>query len=224
VLNARHHEQEAYIVAEAGVPGAVTIATNMAGRGTDIQLGGNVDMRVGGAMAARSAEAHARSKKRARSMRAEDGDSRKKGAGRRRPLRHRHRTPRKPPHRQPAARPLRPSGRPRPLKFFLSLEDDLMRIFGSDRLDSHADEARPQGRRGDRPSVDQQGAGKAQQKVEARNFDIRKNLLKFDDVMNDQRKAIFDRQRIERAGANTSGTSTSCVRSSTCAAMPSATR
>ena len=115
VLNARYHEQEAYIVAEAGVPGAVTIATNMAGRGTDIQLGGNVDMRIApGARAARSRAPGAT--ERPPHIRAEVEAEREKALRRRRPLRARHRAPREPAHRQPAARPHRPPGRPRPLQ------------------------------------------------------------------------------------------------------------
>ena len=112
VLNARYHEQEAYIVAQAGVPGAITIATNMAGRGTDIQLGGNADMRIRQeltdiedyARAARSAR-----RRDPRAGRAAEGE----GARGRRPVRARHRAPREPAHRQPAARPLRPPGRSR---------------------------------------------------------------------------------------------------------------
>ena len=114
ILNARYHEQEAYIVAQAGVPGAITIATNMAGRGTDIQLGGNADMRIKQELAdvpegpereARIADIHA-------AGRAAEGE----GARGRRPVRARHRAPREPAHRQPAARPLRPPGRSRPFQ------------------------------------------------------------------------------------------------------------
>src|SRR5439155_84782 len=132
VLNARFHEQEAYIVAEAGVPGAITIATNMAGSGTDIKLRGR--------------------------------------SGR--------------------------QGDPGRSKFFLSLEDDLMRIFGSDRLDTLLTRlGLKEGEAIIHPWINK-ALEKAQQKVEARNFDIRKNLLKFDNVQNDQRKVIFD-QRID---------------------------
>jgi hypothetical protein len=112
VLNARYHEQEAFIVAQAGVPGAVTIATNMAGRGTDIQLGGNARHahRAGTRRPPKAIERDRRSRDQgARSPR-------KAIAGRRRPVRDRHRAPREPPHRQPAARPFRPPGRPRPLE------------------------------------------------------------------------------------------------------------
>ena len=114
VLNARYHEQEAFIVAQAGVPGAVTIATNMAGRGTDIQLGGNVDMRIKAELAGITdeAEREARDRRITRRSRRQQAE----GAGRRRPLHDRHRAPRKPPHRQPAARPFRPPGRSRRLQ------------------------------------------------------------------------------------------------------------
>ena len=113
ILNARYHEQEAYIVSQAGVPGAVTIATNMAGRGTDIQLGGNADMRIRQELVGvEGEERERRAQGNPRSGRAAEGE----GAGRGRPVRARHRAPRKPPHRQPAARPLRPSGRSGPLE------------------------------------------------------------------------------------------------------------
>ena len=139
------------------MPGAITIATNMAGRGTDIQLGGNADMRI-----ARRARRHAG---RPGARRQGSGDPRGRqpaqgeGAGRRRPLRARHRTPRKPPHRQPAARPLRPPGRSRPLEILpvaAGRSDAHLRLRAHGR---HAAEARPQGGRGDHPSLDQQGAG-----------------------------------------------------------------
>ena len=113
VLNARYHEQEAAIVAQAGVPGAVTIATNMAGRGTDIKLGGNLEMRVAIELADVPQGPGARPAHRGHQGR--DRGQQAEGAGGRRPVRHRHRAPREPPHRQPAARPFRPPGRPRPL-------------------------------------------------------------------------------------------------------------
>ena len=139
VLNARYHEQEAHIIAQAGVPGAVTIATNMAGRGTDIQLGGNPDMlledwidgREGQGQGADARADRRQARRHQGRRRQEEGE----GARSRRPLRRRHRAPREPAHRQPAARPLRPPGRPGRSRFFLSLEDDLMRIFGSQRMD-----------------------------------------------------------------------------------------
>ena len=113
VLNARFHEQEAYIVAEAGVPGAITVATNMAGRGTDIQLGGNVEMRVTQECA--GLEGDARAAKEAE-IRAEVARLQGEGDRRRRPLHHRHGAPREPPHRQSAARTLGPPGRSGPLE------------------------------------------------------------------------------------------------------------
>ena len=115
VLNARYHEQEAYIVAQAGVPGAITIATNMAGRGTDIQLGGNVEMRIARElddMPSMAKSARPRKPPSATTLPASEGE----GACRRRSLRSCDRTPRKPPHRQPVARPFRPSGRSGPLE------------------------------------------------------------------------------------------------------------
>ena len=121
VLNARYHEQEAFIVADAGVPGAVTIATNMAGRGTDIQLGGNVDMRVQPLAPGAARPGHRGRRPRwplahKAEIEAEIAERKAAGAGRRRPLRAGHRAPRKPADRQPAARPHRPPGRPGPLQ------------------------------------------------------------------------------------------------------------
>ena len=215
VLNARFHEQEAYIVAEAGVPGAITIATNMAGRGTDIKLGGSLEMRsqIETADIADEAEKAARIE----AIKAEIATFREmvlnaketaeiepaKGA-------------------KPAKTVTRPgglyiigserhesrridnqlrgrSGRqgdPGRSKFFLSLEDDLMRIFGSDRLDTMLTRlGLKEGEAIIHPWINK-ALEKAQQKVEARNFDIRKNLLKYDDVQNDQRKVIFE-QRVD---------------------------
>ena len=156
ILNARYHEQEAYIVAEAGVPGAITIATNMAGRGTDIQLGGNVDMRVRQELAdvAEGPERDAEDPGDPRPGRAPQGQ----GAQGRRAVRARHRAPRVAAHRQPAARPLRPPGRPRPLEVLplaRGRPDAHLRVGPARR---HAAEARAAGERGDRPSLDQQGA------------------------------------------------------------------
>jgi preprotein translocase subunit SecA len=112
VLNARYHEQEAYIVSQAGVPGAITIATNMAGRGTDIQLGGNADMRI----AQELGDMPEGPKRDAKESKIREIQAlEEEGACRRRPFRSRHRAPRKPPHRQPAAWPFRPSGRPWPV-------------------------------------------------------------------------------------------------------------
>src|SRR5476651_2006476 len=215
VLNARFHEQEAYIVAEAGVPGAITIATNMAGRGTDIKLGGSLEMRIQHETAGITDEAEKAAKierikadvERFRELvlKAEDVVEVEPAKG-----------------SKPAKTVTRPgglyiigserhesrridnqlrgrSGRqgdPGRSKFFLSLEDDLMRIFGSDRLDSMLTRlGLKEGEAIIHPWINK-ALEKAQQKVEARNFDIRKNLLKFDNVQNDQRKVIFD-QRID---------------------------
>ena len=193
VLNARYHEQEAMIISQAGVPGSVTIATNMAGRGTDIQLGGNLDMRL-------EAELEGKSGKQAEELTAkitEEVDKLKQQALEAGGLyvlaTERHESRRI--DNQLRGR----SGRQGDLgrsKFFLSLQDDLMRIFGSDRMDGMLQKLGLQeGEAIVHPWINK-ALEKAQQKVEARNFDIRKNLLKFDDVMNDQRKVIFD-QRID---------------------------
>jgi preprotein translocase subunit SecA len=215
VLNARFHEQEAYIVAEAGVPGAITIATNMAGRGTDIKLGGSLEMRILHETANITDEAEKAAKieritadvERFRELvlKAEDVIEIEPAKG-----------------SKPAKTVTRPgglyiigserhesrridnqlrgrSGRqgdPGRSKFFLSLEDDLMRIFGSDRLDTMLTRlGLKEGEAIIHPWINK-ALEKAQQKVEARNFDIRKNLLKFDNVQNDQRKVIFD-QRVD---------------------------
>ncbi|MEM8803459.1 MAG: preprotein translocase subunit SecA, partial [Pseudomonadota bacterium] len=193
VLNARHHEQEAQIVADAGKPGAVTIATNMAGRGTDIQLGGNVEMRVLQALAEDpEADPEAvRSK-----IEAEVAEAKKKvlASGGLFVLgTERHESRRI--DNQLRGRSGR-QGDPGRSAFFLSLEDDLMRIFGSERLDSVLSKLGMQdGEAIQHPWVNK-SLERAQAKVEGRNFDIRKQLLKMDDVMNDQRKVIFS-QRME---------------------------
>jgi len=215
VLNARFHEQEAYIIAEAGVPGAITIATNMAGRGTDIKLGGNVEMRVAQEAAdiadpaekeAKIAEIRAEVERfRDIVLNAEEAIEIEPAKG-----------------AKPAKTVVKPgglyiigterhesrridnqlrgrSGRqgdPGRSKFYLSLEDDLMRIFGSNKLDGMLQKL---GLKEDEAIIHpwiNKALEKAQQKVEARNFDIRKNLLKFDNVMNDQRKVIFE-QRVD---------------------------
>jgi preprotein translocase subunit SecA len=193
VLNARQHEQEAQIVAEAGKFGAVTIATNMAGRGTDIQLGGNVEMKVLQAITA-DPEAHP-DEVRAR-IEAEHAEEKARvlAAGGLYVLgTERHESRRI--DNQLRGRSGR-QGDPGRSSFFLSLEDDLMRIFGSERLDKVLSTlGMKEGEAIIHPWVNK-SLEKAQAKVEARNFDIRKQLLKFDDVMNDQRKVIFG-QRLE---------------------------
>jgi preprotein translocase subunit SecA len=196
ILNARYHEQEAYIVSQAGVPGAITIATNMAGRGTDIQLGGNADMRIRQELADVE-DLDLRDKDpRAAAIREQIAKLKEKAlaAGGLYVLgTERHESRRI--DNQLRGRSGR-QGDPGHSKFFLSLEDDLMRIFGSDKLDGMLTRL---GLKEDEAIVHpwiNKALEKAQQKVEARNFDIRKNLLKFDNVMNDQRKVIFE-QRID---------------------------
>ncbi|MGB3313505.1 MAG: preprotein translocase subunit SecA, partial [Albidovulum sp.] len=193
VLNARQHEQEAKIVADAGKLGAVTIATNMAGRGTDIQLGGNVEMKVMEALAA-DPEAHP-DELRAR-IEAEHADEKAKvieAGGLFVLASERHESRRI--DNQLRGRSGR-QGDPGRSSFYLSLEDDLMRIFGSEKLDAVLSKlGMGEGEAIIHPWVNK-SLERAQAKVEGRNFDIRKQLLKFDDVMNDQRKVIFG-QRLE---------------------------
>ena len=162
----------------------MTIATNMAGRGTDIQLGGNAEMLV-----------RAEGEEREPEILEQGGAGQAGGDRGRRPLRAGHRTPREPADRQPASRTLRPQGDPGASKFFVSLEDDLMRIFGSERMDGMLRRlGLDEGEAIVHPWINK-ALEKAQQKVEARNFEIRKNLLKFDDVMNDQRKVVYEQRR-----------------------------
>jgi len=194
ILNARYHEQEAYIVAQAGVPGAITIATNMAGRGTDIQLGGNADMRIRQELGGVTDEAE--QARRAEAIRAQVSRLKEKAldAGGLFVLgTERHESRRI--DNQLRGRSGR-QGDPGHSKFFLSLQDDLMRIFGSDRLDGMLQKLGLQENEAIVHPWINKALEKAQQKVEARNFDLRKNVLKFDNVMNDQRKVIFD-QRID---------------------------
>jgi preprotein translocase subunit SecA len=194
VLNARYHEQEAYIVSQAGVPGAITIATNMAGRGTDIQLGGNADMRIKQEL--KEIEDNGERELRANEIKAQVArlkDTALAAGGLFVLGTERHESRRI--DNQLRGRSGR-QGDPGRSKFFLSLEDDLMRIFGSDKLDGMLTKL---GLKEDEAIVHpwiNKALEKAQQKVEARNFDARKNILKFDNVMNDQRKVIFD-QRID---------------------------
>ena len=193
VLNARQHEQEAYIVAEAGKPGAVTIATNMAGRGTDIQLGGNVDMKV---MQALDADPDANPDDLRARIEAEHATEKQAvldAGGLFVLATERHESRRI--DNQLRGRSGR-QGDPGRSLFFLSLEDDLMRIFGSERLDKVLSTlGMKEGEAIVHPWVNK-SLERAQAKVEGRNFDTRKQLLKFDDVMNDQRRAIFS-QRLE---------------------------
>ena len=196
ILNARYHEQEAFIVSQAGVPGAVTIATNMAGRGTDIQLGGNADMRIRQELADIADWGERDKHPRAAEIRAQIATLKEKAlaAGGLFVLgTERHESRRI--DNQLRGRSGR-QGDPGHSKFFLSLEDDLMRIFGSDKLDGMLQKlGLKEGEAIVHPWINK-ALEKAQQKVEARNFDIRKNLLKYDDVMNDQRKVMFE-QRLD---------------------------
>lgn len=198
VLNARHHEQEAYIVAQAGIPGAITIATNMAGRGTDIQLGGNLEMRTQVELADVPAGPERDAKiKELKADIAKKKEQALAAGGLYVLATERHESRRI--DNQLRGRSGR-QGDPGKSKFFLSLQDDLMRIFGSDRMDSMLQKL---GLKEDEAIVHpwiNKALEKAQKKVEARNFEIRKNLLKYDDVMNDQRKVIFD-QRLEMMDA-----------------------
>jgi preprotein translocase subunit SecA len=199
VLNARYHEQEAYIVSQAGVPGAVTIATNMAGRGTDIQLGGNIDMRLDRELEGMEPGAERDAKEAA--IR-EDVKALKEKAltagGLYVIATERHESRRI--DNQLRGRSGR-QGDPGRSKFYLSLQDDLMRIFGSDRMEGMLTKlGLKEGEAIVHPWINK-ALERAQKKVEARNFDIRKNLLKYDDVTNDQRKVIFE-QRIELMDAD----------------------
>jgi len=198
VLNARYHEQEALIVADAGIPGSVTIATNMAGRGTDIQLGGNLDMRMArwrqeqtalGAEVTAEAEAEQRDaiaaeieSKRAQALAAGGlyvlGTERHEA--RRIDNQLRGRTGRQ--------------GDPGRSKFYLSCEDDLLRIFAGERLDAIMRTFGVQEGEAITHKWLNQAIATAQKRVEQRNYEIRKNLLKYDDVVNDQRKAVFEQR------------------------------
>ena len=194
VLNARFHEQEAYIVAQAGRSHGITIATNMAGRGTDIQLGGNPDMRI--RLELSEVTDDAERARRIAEIRAEVAEDKERviAAGGLFILgTERHESRRI--DNQLRGRSGR-QGDPGASKFFLSLQDDLMRIFGSERMDSILQRlGLEKGEAIAHPWVNK-ALEKAQQKVEARNFEIRKNLLKFDNVLNDQRKVIFE-QRLD---------------------------
>ncbi|WP_135450544.1 preprotein translocase subunit SecA [Tabrizicola caldifontis] len=193
VLNARQHEMEAKIVADAGKLGAVTIATNMAGRGTDIKLGGNVEFKVMEAIAADPHGDHVAIRARIEEEHKAEEEAVKAAGGLFVLGTERHESRRI--DNQLRGRSGR-QGDPGRSAFFLSLEDDLMRIFGSERLDKVLSTlGMAEGEAIVHPWVNK-SLEKAQAKVEGRNFDIRKQLLKFDDVMNDQRRAIFS-QRME---------------------------
>ena len=192
VLNARYHEQEAYIIAQAGAPAAVTIATNMAGRGTDIQLGGNLEMLLTDELGADQSQWQRERIEAIQNRHAKDKEEAIRQGGLFVLGTERHESRRI--DNQLRGRSGR-QGDPGASKFLLSLEDDLMSIFGSDRIDGMLQKLGIQeGEAIIHPWINKL-LERAQKRVEARNFDIRKNLLKFDDVMNDQRKAIFE-QRI----------------------------
>ena len=193
VLNARYHEQEAQIIAQAGAPGSVTIATNMAGRGTDIQLGGNIDMRLNQEIKEPSdSEAYSKAAERIRTEVAKYRKTVPDAGGLMVIGTERHESRRI--DNQLRGRSGR-QGDPGASNFFLSLDDDLMRIFGSERIDGMLQKlGLEEGEAIIHPWVNK-ALEKAQQKVEARNFEIRKNLLKFDDVMNDQRKVIYEQRK-----------------------------
>jgi preprotein translocase subunit SecA len=192
VLNARQHEQEAQIVADAGKFGAVTIATNMAGRGTDIQLGGNVELKV---LEALDADPDADPVAVRTKIEAEHADEKQKvieAGGLYVLASERHESRRI--DNQLRGRSGR-QGDPGRSSFYLSLEDDLMRIFGSERLEKVLTTlGLKEGEAIIHPWVNK-SLERAQAKVEGRNFDIRKQLLKFDDVMNEQRKVVFGQRR-----------------------------
>ena len=193
VLNARYHEQEAYIIADAGVPGAVTIATNMAGRGTDIQLGGNFDMRV--RRETHDIEDEAERARRIETIRAEVAAAKQvalSAGGLFVIGTERHESRRI--DNQLRGRSGR-QGDPGASCFFLSLEDDLMRIFGSERMDSMLQRLGLKEGEAIVHTWVNKALEKAQQRVEARNFEIRKQLLRFDNVMNDQRKVIYEQRK-----------------------------
>jgi preprotein translocase subunit SecA len=193
VLNARYHEQEAYIIADAGGPGAVTIATNMAGRGTDIKLGGNLEMRIEHQLG--NMEPGTARDKEIAEIKAEIEANQaivKEAGGLYVIGTERHESRRI--DNQLRGRSGR-QGDPGASKFFISIEDDLMRIFGSEKLEGMLRKLGVQEGEAISHTWISKALERAQQKVEARNFDIRKHLLRYDDVMNDQRKIIYEQRR-----------------------------
>ncbi len=193
VLNARFHEQESEIVAQAGAPDAVTIATNMAGRGTDIKLGGNLEMRLRKELADIDDPARREAiEAKVNAEIAEAHDIVKKAGGLLVVGTERHESRRV--DNQLRGRSGR-QGDPGQSRFFLSLEDDLMRIFGSDRMGGILQRlGLEQGEAIIHPWINK-ALEKAQKKVEARNFDMRKNVLRYDDVMNAQRKEVYAQRK-----------------------------
>jgi preprotein translocase subunit SecA len=204
VLNARYHEQEAIIIAQAGRPGAVTIATNMAGRGTDIQLGGNLDMRLKQELAENADPAQREQRRdaiRAEIAAAHEEAVRAGGLYVIGSERHESRRI----DNQLRGRSGR-QGDPGASKFYVSLEDDLMRIFGSERMDGMLQRLGLQEGEAIVHAWINKALEKAQQKVEARNYEIRKQLLKYDDVMNDQRKVVYEQRKEVMAAPDVSST------------------
>ncbi len=215
ILNARYHENEAFIIAQAGVPGALTIATNMAGRGTDIQLGGNLEMRIQAELGYLEPGTDIVTNEKGERVEVErkftppgpEREAREKAiredvarlkqealaaGGLYVIATERHESRRI--DNQLRGRSGR-QGDPGRSKFYLSLQDDLMRIFGSDRMESMLQKlGLKEGEAIVHPWINK-ALERAQKKVEARNFDIRKNLLKYDDVLNDQRKVVFDQRK-----------------------------
>lgn len=195
VLNARHHENEASIIAQAGQPGAVTIATNMAGRGTDIKLGGNLEMRV--AEEVDDSLSDAKKKTKIAAIEKEIAANKKiviEAGGLYVVGTERHESRRI--DNQLRGRSGR-QGDPGASMFFLGVDDDLMRIFAGDRLESLLSNSAiglKDGESLEHPMISKM-LERAQGKVEGMNYEVRKNLLKFDDVMNDQRKVIYDQRR-----------------------------
>ena len=204
VLNARFHEMEATIIAQAGAPGAITIATNMAGRGTDIKLGGNPDMRVRQELGDIADAAELAAREAALREQVAEWHQVVKAAGGLFVIgTERHESRRI--DNQLRGRSGR-QGDPGASRFFLSLEDDLMRIFGSERMGGMLQRlGLKEGEAIVHPWINR-ALEKAQKKVEARNFDTRKNLLKYDDVMNDQRKEVYAQRREFMAAADVSET------------------
>ena len=211
VLNAKNHEKEAMIVAQAGRKGAVTVATNMAGRGVDILLGGNPEYLARQEMAARDWDNDAYllfdmpDEERAayevgvradpREVQGADRRGARRGGRARWVVRARHRAARVPPHRQPAPRSLRPPGRPGRSRFYLSLEDDLMRMFASDRVASIMQRLKWPDDEPIEAKMVSKAVENAQKQIEELNYERRKNVLKYDEVMNGQREAIYGERR-----------------------------
>ncbi|MFP4314024.1 MAG: preprotein translocase subunit SecA [Alphaproteobacteria bacterium] len=193
VLNARHHEQEAYIVAQAGRPGAITIATNMAGRGTDIKLGGNAEMRIEHELGAEFLDKDTPETQKIHAEIERDKEIVKEAGGLYVIGTERHESRRI--DNQLRGRSGR-QGDPGASMFFLSVEDDLMRIFAGDKLESllNSSIGLQEGESLEHPLISKMLL-RAQTKVEGMHFEIRKNLLKFDDVMNDQRKIVYEQRR-----------------------------